>query len=161
MQSRHTVQQYIGRWSNRLHELGIGTEETLAVEVDHVVRGVCDPDFGFPSDGGVEAGKGLAVGKCGDEYETGACGGKELGQFVFSLLIDGAMGGDGFDDDEPVAFHIMNKNVGGFASGCEFDSEFCQCEVVAENFFVGCVAEKKDARLADEAWGELFDDRTD
>ena len=129
--------------------------------MNHVVRCVGDPDFGFPGDGGVEVGKGLAVGKGGDEHEAGTGGGEELAQFVFPLLIDGTVRGDGFDDNEPVSFDIMNKNVGGFAAGCEFDSEFCQREVVTENFLVGGVAEEKNAGPADEAWCEFFDDGAD
>lgn len=101
------------------------------------------------------------IGKCGDEDEAGAGVGEEFGELVFALLIDGAVGGDGFDDDEPIALGVVDKDIRGFAALGKDDVEFGEGCVVADDFLVGGIAEQEDSRAADEAWGEVFDDGAD
>jgi hypothetical protein len=49
-----------------------------SVVVNQVVGRIGDPDFGFSSNGGLEAGEGFAVGKGGDEDKSGFGGGEEV-----------------------------------------------------------------------------------
>ncbi len=75
----------------------IGSEKSLAIEVDHVIRRIGDPHFGFPCNRRVESRKGGAIGKCRDKDEPGPGVREERGEFVLPFLIYRAVGSDCFD----------------------------------------------------------------
>ena len=85
------------------HHVGIRSKEAFAVEVDQVVWGFGDPDFGFPRDVREEAAHGVSRRECRDEDQTGGGTGEEFLQFFAAFAIDRSGARHGFDQDEPVA----------------------------------------------------------
>jgi hypothetical protein len=102
----------------------------LPVEVDHVVGGLCDPDFGFPGDVVEVAEEPRPVEERGHEHQPrrGAC--EELFELGHALGVDGSVAGDGFDEDEPVSLFDVEDDVGHLAVLFDGDAELSETPLV-------------------------------
>ena len=80
------------------HHVRIRPEETLTVEVDHVVGVFGDPDFGFPGDVGEEALHGAAGLEGGNENKARFAAGEKVFKFLAAFAVNRAGAGDGFNE---------------------------------------------------------------
>lgn len=110
----------------RGHHVGIGAEESFAVEVDQVVGGFGDPDFGFPGDVREETAHGVSRREGRHEDQTGGGTSEEFFQFLATLAIDGAGARDRFDQDEPIAARVVDDDVWHLRGGGDCDAEAAQ-----------------------------------
>lgn len=105
------------------HHIRIRSGEAFAVEVDHVVGVIGDPDFGFPGDVGEEGLHGAAGFEGGDEDEARFAAGEQVLEFLAAFFIHRAGAGDGFDEQEPVSFGVMDDDIGNLGGGIQVDAE--------------------------------------
>ena len=126
--------------------------------MDHVIRRIGDPDFGFPSDGRMKSCEGFAIWKRRHEDQSRANISKKFRQFVFPLLIEGAVARHGFYDEEPIPSRIVNDNIGRSASLWKDDPKLCHGRLIGYDFLVGGIAKKEDFRPTHKSLCKFFHD---
>ena len=120
-----------------------------------------EPDVGFPTDLVEVIEHDLACGEGGDEDETGGAAFEEFLEFAFALVVDGAVTGDGLDEDEPVAVFEVDDDIGHFSVGVEMDAEFLEIgDFLFGDLFTG-IADVADVTARGVAGAELLDDDFD
>ena len=105
------------------HHIRIRTEESLVVEVDHVVGVFGDPDFGFPGDVRDEGLHGAAVLEGGDEHEVSFGAGEQVFEFLAAPIIHRSGSDHGLDEQEPVLGFVVDDDIGNLGGGIQGDSE--------------------------------------
>lgn len=132
-----------------MHELGIGTEETPTIVVDHVIRCICDPDFGFPSDGFRKTAEGVAVCEGREEDQLLTAWGELCRQFLTPGLIHVMARVHGVEEKQPVAIQIVNDHIGSRGGIAWGDFQF------KEPFAIRFSTWKEDTRRTDVTWREI------
>lgn len=141
----------------------IGAEEPLAVEVDEVGRGVCDPDFRFPCDIAEVA----AHGGNGWETRSRKPGRGWPRRKAARVLHDvfRPRGRDwlryGFDQQEPVSLRVVQNNIGHLAVRVNVHAELGEKRRVEVTPLLAGVAGIDQRPCGDEARPEILDNRAD
>ena len=143
------------------HHIGIRAEEAFAVEVDQVVWGFGDPDFGFPGDVREETAHGVSRRERRDEDQAGGGTGEEFFQFFAALAVDWSRARHRFDQDEPVAARVEHDNVRHLRGGGDCHAELAQGFGIEMQELVLGVADVEQYGSQREAGTELFDDLLD
>gem|GEM_PF-1553101 len=129
--------------------------------MDHVIRRIGDPDFGFPSDGGMKSCEGFAIWKRRHEDQSRANISKKFRQFVFSFLINRPMTRHSFYNNDPIPSRMIYQNIGRFASLRKRKPQLCHGSQIGYDFLVGGITKKKNFRPTHKALGEFFHDPLD
>ena len=93
------------------HHVWIRSEETLTVEMDHVVGVFGDPDLGLPGDLRDEGLHDAARLEGGDEYQAHFATCEQVFEFLPAFAIHWAGAGDGFDEQEPVLGGVVDDDM--------------------------------------------------
>lgn len=126
-----------------------------------MVGGFGDPDLGFPRDLAEEGLHGFTGLEGGHEDEARRGTFEQLFQLRAAFAVHRAGAGDGFDEDEPVAFHVVDDDVGHLCGGLQNDSDSCEVGgVEVEELALG-VAEVDHQATGSEDGREVFDDSFD
>lgn len=139
----------------------VRSEEALSVEMDHVLRGLGDPDLGLPCDIADVFDKAAPIQEGRDENKarfTVSEQGFQLGQ---ALRADWAMARDGLDQDEPVLLDEVNDQVGHLPVLFEDDAEIAEVFGIEECPLLSRVADVDGPGSRSEARAELIDDLLD
>lgn len=125
--------------------------------MDEVVGGFGYPDFGFPGNLAYEGLHGFARLEGGHEDEAGGAAFEELFQLGAALTIHGTGARDGFDEDEPVALHVVDDEVGHLGGGVQGDAELGQVGGVEVGEFSFGVGHVGDDAAGQELGGKELD----
>ena len=119
--SRYPVALLIQTLSGSI--LCVGTEEAVTIKMNQVRGRICHPHFRFPGDVGQVARHSRLRGECRHIDQT--CGriGKERHQFSVTFGIHGAVTGDRFDQQQPIAINIVQYNIWHLAMIVNCDTE--------------------------------------
>ena len=143
------------------HHIRIRAEEAFAVEVDHVVGVLGDPDFGFPGDVGEEGLHCAAGFEGGHEDEASLAAGEEVLEFLPALSVHRAGAGDGFDEQEPVSFGVMDDDIGNLGGGIQGDAERCHGSGMEVDTVSLGIADAENHRTGSPAVAENLNDGFD
>ena len=143
------------------HHIRIRPEEAFAVEVDHVVGVFGNPDFGFPGDVGEEGLHGAAVLEGGDEDQARLAAGEEVLEFLAALAVHRAGAGDGFDEQEPVSFGVMDDDIRNLGGGIQGDAERGQGSGMEVGTLSFGIADAENDRAGSPAVAEYLNDGFD
>jgi hypothetical protein len=94
--------------------------------MNQVRGGVSYPDFHFPRDVAEIAAHGRPVGEGGHINQAGRRLGEKPPKLCMAFSVHGAVTGDGFDQQQPVPFRVIQNNVRHLAMGIDTDAKLCQ-----------------------------------
>src|SRR5713101_571178 len=90
----------------------IGSKESLAVEVNHVIWSIRHPNFRLPCDLSKVLQEAPTIKESRHEYQARLAAGKQSFQFRQALRAHRAVAGYCLNEDEPVLFIEMHNHVG-------------------------------------------------
>ncbi len=129
--------------------------------MDHVLRGLGDPDLSLPGDIADVFNKAAPIQEGRNENKARFTASEQVFQLGQALRVDWAMANNGLDQDEPVLLDEVNNQVGHLPVLFEDDAETAEVFGVEECPLLPRVTDVDGPGSRSEARAELVDDQFD